>query len=134
MTVRRASAVLAPTLVAVIVIVVALLVKTGASGSTAAPSPSAASGPAAIGSGHVSVQITNYKFIPDDVTVKVGTKITWTNHDPTAHTATANDTTSFDTGSINLHHSRTVTFTKVGTYPYHCVFHAFMTGTVTVVQ
>ena len=134
MTARRTYAVVAPTIAAVVVIAVALLVKTGAPGSTATRSPTTASGQASVQSGHASVQIANYAFTPDDITVKVGTKITWTNHDPTAHTATANDNTTFDTGSINPHQSRTVTFTKVGTYPYHCVFHAFMTGTVTVVQ
>jgi plastocyanin len=134
MTARRTYGILAPTIAAVVVIVIALLVKTGVPGSTATRSPTAASGQAAAQSGHASVQISNYGYAPDDITVKVGTKITWTNHDPTAHTATANNNTSFNTGTINPHQSRTVTFTKVGTYPYHCVFHAFMTGTVTVVQ
>ena len=134
MTARRTYAVLAPTIAAVVVIVIALVVRTGAPGSAPTRSPTVASGQAAVQSGHASVQIANYAFAPDDITVKVGTKITWTNHDPTAHTATANDNTSFNTGSINPHASRTVAFTKVGTFPYHCVFHAFMTGTVTVVQ
>jgi plastocyanin len=47
---------------------------------------------------------------------------------------TANNNTSFNTGTINPRQSRTVVFSKVGTFPYHCLFHAFMNGTVTVVS
>jgi plastocyanin len=81
----------------------------------------------------VTVAITNYAFTPAHLTVKAGTKVTWTNHDATAHTATA-DHGGFGTGTIDPHHSATVRLAKPGTYPYHCIFHAFMTGTVTVVR
>jgi plastocyanin len=80
---------------------------------------------------HVTVAIHNYDFAPKALTVSVGTRVTWTNHDATAHTATA-DTSGFDTGTIAPHASHTVDFTHPGTFTYHCAFHAFMTATVTV--
>lgn len=86
---------------------------------------------AVIKSGHVTVQISNFAFSPTQITVKAGTRVTWTNHDKTAHTATANNN-SFDTGTIAPKASKTVDFKKPGTYKYHCAFHAFMTGTVVV--
>jgi plastocyanin len=123
----RIRALLVPVAGAVIVLAAALIVRTG----TPAVRPGHPAG--AVATGDVTVAIVNYGYTPARVTVQVGTRVTWTNHDPTAHTATA-DGGAFDTGTIAPHHSSTETFTKLGTYPYHCLFHAFMTGTVTVVR
>ena len=125
----RIRSVVLPALAAVLVAVVALLAKSGAP----AAHPETAAAAATVRSGTVAVLVSNYDFIPDKVTIKAGTRIVWTNHDPTAHTATANGG-GFDTGTINPNSSRTTRFTKPGVYPYHCLFHAFMTGTVTVVR
>jgi plastocyanin len=81
----------------------------------------------------VTVAIVNYAFKPADTTVKAGTKLTFTNHDSTAHTATSK-TPGFDTGTLKPGQSATVTVSKPGTYSYYCQFHAFMVATVTVVQ
>jgi plastocyanin len=78
------------------------------------------------------VSISNYAFHPTTITVAKGAKITFTNHDQTAHTATSTQTGVFDTGTINPGASKTVTFSKPGTYTYYCQFHAFMKATVTV--
>jgi plastocyanin len=80
-----------------------------------------------------AVTIKNYAFSPQSLTVKAGTRVTWTNRDSTAHTATANQL-ALDTGTIDPGQSKSIEFTKPGTYAYHCAFHAFMTGTVTVVR
>ncbi|HWF54181.1 MAG TPA: cupredoxin domain-containing protein [Solirubrobacteraceae bacterium] len=80
-----------------------------------------------------SVKVDMYAFTPATLTVKAGTRITFTNHDSTAHTATAN-VGSFDTGTINPGQSKTIVVKRPGTYPYHCAFHAFMTGTLKVVS
>jgi plastocyanin len=115
---------------ALVVLVVALLARSGAPAvRSAQPGPHPT-----IASRHVRVAIRMFAFSPQRLTVRVGTRVTWTNYDSTAHTATANNNTSFDTGTINPGQSRTVRFTRPGTYPYHCAFHAFMTGTVTVVS
>jgi plastocyanin len=100
--------------------------------STTSPSSatSPASQPGKAVSGHVTVAISNYKFAPAKLTVKVGTRVTFSNHDMTAHTATASG--GFDSGTIKPGASATVNFSKPGTYPYICQFHAFMHGTVVV--
>jgi plastocyanin len=81
----------------------------------------------------VTVAISNYAFSPAHLTVRAGTQITFTNHDATAHTATA-DHGGCDTGTIAPRHSRTIDVRRPGKYPYHCLFHAFMTGSLTVVS
>lgn len=89
---------------------------------------------AAVVSGHTAhVKIYMYAYEPATLTVKVGTRVTWTNEDDTAHTATA-DQGPWDTGTIEHGQSRTVDFTHAGTFAYHCSFHAFMTGTIKVVR
>ena len=81
----------------------------------------------------VTVKISNFEFAPPNLTIKVGTRVTWTNLDGTAHTATA-DAGSFDTGTLNQGQSMTIQFNKPGTFTYHCSFHAFMMATIKVVS
>jgi plastocyanin len=95
-----------------------------------ASSSSSSSSSASAASGHVTVAISNFKYAPAKLTVKPGTSVTFSNHDMTAHTATAN--AGFDSGTIKPGASATVKFSKPGTYPYICQFHAFMHGTVVV--
>jgi plastocyanin len=77
------------------------------------------------------VTISNYAYQPVKLTVARDTKVTFTNHDQTAHTATSTGT-GFDSGTINPGKSATITVSKPGTYTYSCQFHAFMHGTITV--
>jgi plastocyanin len=101
--------------------------------STASSSPPAgATQGAASPVAAAKVAIRMFAFSPATVHVRVGGRITFTNFDSTAHTATADDGTSFDSGTLSQGQSRTITFAKAGTYTYHCAFHAFMTGTVVV--
>lgn len=79
-----------------------------------------------------SVVITNYAFHPSRLTVTVGTPVTFTNRDQTSHTATSNRQGVFDTGTVMPGQSHTIVLKKPGVYPYHCEFHAFMRGEITV--
>jgi len=97
----------------------------GSSASTTAGSGSSTA------SGSTTVDIKNYKFMPDKLTVKAGATITVHNEDSTAHTFTA-DNKAFDTGDIPPGGTKTVTVSKAGNYPYLCTIHQFMTGTLTV--
>ena len=103
-----------------------------ASTTSAAPAASASASAAPAPSGAQTVSITNYAYGPATLTVKAGTKVTFVNHDATAHTATASGTPGFDTGSIMPNGRATVTLTKAGTYSYICQFHPFMKATITV--
>lgn len=84
--------------------------------------------------GGASVSIQGFAFKPADLTVKVGTEVTWTNNDPMAHTATSlpGAPAAFDSGVVAPGGTFSFTFTVVGTYPYYCKIHPFMLGNVTV--
>src|SRR6185312_3364580 len=78
-----------------------------------------------------AVVIQNFAFSPAALTVKVGDQVTWTNQDSATHSATADDG-SFDTGVLQNGQSGSVTFSKPGTYTYHCSVHPMMKATIVV--
>lgn len=78
-----------------------------------------------------AVTIQNFAFSPATITVKAGDSVTWTNQDSAGHSATADDN-SFDTGVLPQGQSKSVTFSKAGTYTYHCSVHPNMKATVIV--
>jgi LPXTG-motif cell wall-anchored protein len=78
-----------------------------------------------------SVTIADFQFTPATITIHVGDTVTWTNHGPSAHTATANNG-GFNTGVLQKGHSASHTFTTAGTFTYICQIHPFMHGTVVV--
>ena len=75
------------------------------------------------------VTIQNSAFIPSEVTVMVGGSILWVNADEAMHTVTADDGT-FDSGDLQPGATFGVAFNTVGPHPYHCKYHAEMTGVV----
>ena len=79
----------------------------------------------------VTVQVVNYAFKPQTVTVPVGATVTWKFVDTVDHTVSATDK-SFMSPALNGGKTYQHTFTKAGSYPYICSIHPFMTGTVTV--
>lgn len=80
-----------------------------------------------------TVSIKNFVFSPVNVSVKAGTKVTWTNNDSAAHTVTETDgKTGPSSGNLANGDSYSFTFTKPGIYHYDCSIHPNMTGTVTV--
>jgi plastocyanin len=97
-----------------------------------APAKPAAGGGGGGGGGGSTVGIANFAFSPASITVKAGTKVTVSNHDTTAHTATADDGKSFSTGNIDPNASATFTLPKAGTFKFHCSIHPFMHGTIVV--
>jgi len=80
-----------------------------------------------------TVNITDFAFSPQSVTIAVGGKVTWINRDPVQHTATS-DVPSEPIASpfLNQGDSYELTFPKNGTFLYHCIPHPFMTGTIVV--
>jgi plastocyanin len=91
------------------------------SDDAASPPPSAAG----------KVDISNYKFGPETITVSTGSPVAFTNEDAASHTATATDM-SFDTDTLGEGQSKSLTFDHPGTFTYFCRFHPFMKGTVVV--
>jgi plastocyanin len=78
-----------------------------------------------------AVTIQNLSFSPANITVSVGTKVTWTNKDSVTHTVTS-DTGLFDSGQLSPGSTFSYTFNNKGVFNYHCTIHATMHGTVTV--
>ena len=78
------------------------------------------------------VDISDYTYKPETITVPAGTKVTFVNRDSTAHTATAKQQGAFDTQPIQPGKRATVSLSAPGKFVYYCVFHPFMKGTVEV--
>ena len=95
--------------------------------SAAAPGTAPAAKPVA---GN-AITIRNFAFGPQVVTVKPGSTVHWANGDSEAHTVTS-DTGAFGSPVLQPGAGYSFTFTKPGTYSYHCTIHPFMTGKVVV--
>ncbi len=98
-----------------------------------ADKPASAGGSAQPVTGAHQIVISDFKFMPNTVEVKAGTKLTFVNHDASPHTATATADKVFDTGILRKGEGKTVTLAKAGTYDYFCELHPFMKATVKVV-
>lgn len=83
-----------------------------------------------------TVTIQDFAFSPATIKVKVGTKVTWTNQDSVRHTITADEPSGDAPDSQLLAKGETYsfTFTKAGTYGYHCQPHPYMKATVIVTE
>ncbi len=123
----------------------AMIVLAACGGSTSGgstPTPTqAGSTPTATPSGPtkaiaIDTSTGNFGFNPATITIKVGTTVTWTNTTGAPHTVTSDDGTSFDS-NINTPISAnggtfSFTFTKAGTFAYHCQIHPSMKATIIV--
>jgi plastocyanin len=106
----------------------------GSSHSTSDQTPTASAhsgspGPAATGT---TITIKNFSFSPSTLTVAAGATVTVHNDDSATHTVTANSK-AFNTGEVAP--GGTVTFkapATAGSYPYICMIHQFMHGTLVV--
>src|SRR5215203_5273185 len=105
---------------------------TGASGANTGTSVSIASG---------SSSLTDTAYQPNPIQVSVGNTVTWTNNDSQPHTVTSgsngqpdnkfNSSPNFSP-LLNPGQTFSFTFTQAGTYPYFCMLHPNMVGTVSV--
>jgi plastocyanin len=77
-----------------------------------------------------SITIDNFTFAPAELTVKVGTTVTWTNHDDIPHTIVSAG--KFRSKALDTDNSFSFTFTAAGDYKYFCSLHPHMTGTIKV--
>jgi plastocyanin len=79
----------------------------------------------------VEVKIDNFSFGPVDLTVKVGTTVTWINRDDIPHTVVSTDK-AFKSKVLDTDEKFSYTFSTAGTFPYFCSIHPKMTGRVVV--
>ena len=80
----------------------------------------------------ISVDIKDFAYNPATVEIPVGSSVTWTNSDPTPHTATAQDRQALQSGTLQQGDNFSQTFDTPGTFDYFCEFHANMKGTIVV--
>jgi plastocyanin len=77
------------------------------------------------------VNIDQFTFYPQRITVKPGTTVTWTNEDDVPHTV-ASSSKVFKSKTLDTADKFSFTFTTLGTYAYICSVHPYMTGAVVV--
>src|SRR5689334_19285521 len=79
----------------------------------------------------VTIRMQKESFVPAQITVVVGTPVTWTNTDEVPHSVTSLDGT-FDSGPILPGKSFHWTPREAGPLSYHCIFHPSMTAALKV--
>jgi plastocyanin len=77
------------------------------------------------------VAIDQFAFVPQRITVKAGTTVTWINEDDTPHTI-ASSSKLFKSKALDTDDKFAFAFTTPGTYAYFCSLHPHMTGVVVV--
>ena len=77
------------------------------------------------------VVIDDFVYSPVPLTVKVGTTVTWINHDDIPHTV---DSTQgkFKSAALDTDNKFEFRFTEAGEYPFYCRIHPKMTGKIIV--
>src|ERR671918_744691 len=83
-----------------------------------------------------SSSLTTDAYQPNPVQVGVGDTVTWTNDDAQPHTVTSGEGATpdgtFDSSIMAPGATFEHTFTEAGEYPYFCLLHPNMVGTVSV--
>jgi plastocyanin len=95
----------------------------GGGGSDSASAPKTASSQS-----DTTISISDFKFVPQTLTMRHGAPVRVTNSDSAPHTVTADDGHSFDSGTVTTGKSATIRVAKAGRFPYHCTIHPFMKG------
>jgi plastocyanin len=78
----------------------------------------------------ITVSIDNFTFAPNELKVKVGDTVTWTNHDDIPHTVVSAG--KFRSKTLDTDDSFSFTFAAAGDYKYFCSLHPHMTGMIKV--
>ncbi len=89
------------------------------------------------GGGGADVLVKGFRFQPKEITVAVGSSVTWKQQDNTLHTLTAGtpgkESGVFDHRDFGQGNEFSFTFEESGTFPYFCANHPEgMRGTVRV--
>ncbi len=84
-----------------------------------------------VAAGDTAVKIDNFAFGPEQLTVKVGTTVTWVNEDDIPHTVVATNK-AFRSKALDTEDKYSFTFTAPGSYEYFCSLHPYMKAMVTV--
>jgi plastocyanin len=84
------------------------------------------------GSKQKRIEIKDFAFNPQTLTVKSGEKITWVNRDDEPHTVVSVEKQFKKSTALDTDQEFTITAGEPGTYTYFCSVHPKMTGTIVV--
>lgn len=91
------------------------------------------------GKKEVTIRLSNIKFVPGNVKISKGTKVTWINDDDVSHYVNTDSHPahtyylSQNSKSLNKGENFSLVFDQTGIYPYHCSAHAsVMVGSILV--
>lgn len=82
--------------------------------------------------GKTHIEIKDFHFNPQTLTVKSGEKITWINRDEEPHTVVSVEKQFKKSPPLDTDQEFTITAGAAGTYTYFCSVHPKMTGTIVV--
>jgi plastocyanin len=78
------------------------------------------------------IEIKDFAFNPQTITVKSGEKITWINRDEEPHTVVSVGKQFKKSTALDTDQTYTIVAGAPGTYAYFCSVHPKMTGTIVV--
>lgn len=79
----------------------------------------------------ISIGAPGDGFVPSTITVKRGTRVTWTNRDNMVHNVSG---PNWNSGDLEYQESYTKIYDTVGSFDYNCSIHPAMQGTINVVN
>ena len=77
------------------------------------------------------IVVKDFMFMPNSLTIKAGSTVTWVNKDDEPHNVVS-DTGLFRSGAVDTNETYSFKFDKPGAYPYHCALHPRMVATIIV--
>jgi plastocyanin len=95
-------------------------------GLLAAAHPASAAAPDS-----TQIQIKDFMFAPNSLTIKAGATVTWANKDDEPHSVVS-DTGLFRSGAVDTDETFSYKFVQPGTYHFTCSIHPRMVGTIIV--
>jgi plastocyanin len=78
------------------------------------------------------IEIKDFAFNPQTITIKAGEKVTWINRDEEPHTVVSVEKQFKKSTALDTDQEFTITAGVPGTYTYFCSVHPKMTGTIVV--
>ena len=78
------------------------------------------------------IEIKDFAFNPQTLTVKSGETVTWINRDEEPHTVVSVEKQFKKSTALDTDQEFTITAGAPGTYTYYCSVHPKMTGTIVV--
>lgn len=78
------------------------------------------------------LQIKDFAFSNNELRIKKGDSVTWTNLDTAGHTITSDSGEELNSKLLSRNENYQHTFNEAGIFNYHCTPHPYMKGTIVV--